>query len=128
LIHRDDQILMARSPHFPPGVYGLIAGFVEAGESVEEAVHREVKEEVGLAIKNLRYFGSQAWPFPDSLMIGFFAEYESGDLLIDHSEIEEAGWYHYDQLPGHPSVTISIAYKLIKAFIAEKKGTTHGAL
>ena len=83
LIRKGDELLMARSPHFPPGVYGLIAGFVEVGESIEDAVHREVKEEVNIEIKNLRYFGSQSWPFPDSLMIGFIADYAGGELVID---------------------------------------------
>lgn len=119
LIHKGEQILMARSQHFPPGVYGLIAGFVEAGESIEDAVHREVKEEVGITIKNLRYFGSQAWPFPDSLMIAFNAEYAGGELDINKIEIEEAGWYDFDKLPGVPSTNISIARKLINHFVAE---------
>jgi len=122
LIQKGDHILMARSHHFLPGVYGLIAGFVEAGENVEEAVHREVKEEVGIEIKNLRYFGSQAWPFPDSLMIAFTAEYAAGDLMINPAEIEEAGWYHIDHLPGRPSSSISIARKLINHFIEQQKG------
>jgi len=117
LIHRQKEILMARSPHFTPGAYGLIAGFVEPGESCEEAVHREVKEEVGVYIKNLRYFGSQPWPFPDSLIIAYMAEYESGDLIIDRREIEAAGWYRYDNLPGRPSYHISMASKLIDHFI-----------
>lgn len=120
LIKKGDELLMARSPHFPPGVYGLIAGFVEVGESIEDAVHREIKEEVGITIKNLQYFGSQLWPFPDSLMIAFTADYASGDLVIDHQEIEEANWYRYDKIPGRPGTSISIASKLIDAFIKEK--------
>lgn len=119
LIHRDDQILMARGHHFSPGAYGLIAGFIEAGERVEDAVHREVAEEVGIKIKNLTYFGSQAWPFPDSLMLGFIAEYDSGELQINPDEIETAGWYRYDQLPGRPSTRISIASKLIDHFVSD---------
>jgi NAD+ diphosphatase len=91
---------------------------VEVGESIEDAVHREVKEEVGIEINHLKYFGSQAWPFPDSLMLGFTAKYASGDILIDPSEIETAGWYRYDNLPGRPS-SISIARKLIDQFILE---------
>lgn len=117
LIQKNNQLLMARSPHFPEGVFGLIAGFVEAGETLEEAVHREVREEVGIEIKNLHYFGSQAWPFPDSLMIGFMAEYHKGKLRINPQEIEKAGWYRYDKLPGRPSVSISIATQLLDAFI-----------
>lgn len=108
---------MARSPHFLPGIYGLIAGFVETGESIEETVHREVAEEVGIKIKNLSYFGSQPWPFPDSLMIAFMAEYESGEIIIDKNEIEEAGWYRYDDLPGRPSMSFSIASTMLDNFI-----------
>ena len=120
-ILKGDQILLARSHYFKPGVYALIAGFVEPGETLEEAVHREVKEEVGIHIKNLSYFGSQAWPFPDSLMMSFTADYAYGDLIINPNEIEEAGWYDYDKLPGFPSSRISIARKLIDQFITEKK-------
>lgn len=121
LIQRDKQILMARSPHFIPGAYGLIAGFVEAGETVEDAVHREVREEVGIKITNLRYFGSQAWPFPDSLMLAFRADYASGEIRIDHTEIENAGWYDIDHLPARTASSISVARKLIDHFIAEQR-------
>ncbi len=116
-ITRDDHILMARSPHFPIGVYGLIAGFVDVGESIEEAVHREVQEEVGLKIKNLKYWGSQPWPFPDSLMLAFTAEYASGEIAMDPTEIDDAGWYKHDNLPGLPSTALSIGTKLINDFI-----------
>ncbi len=117
LIKKSDHLLMARSPHFPQGVYGLIAGFVDAGESIEEAVHREVREEVGLQIKNLLYYGSQPWPFPDSLMLAFTADYASGEIVMDQDEIEDAGWYRHDNLPGLPSVALSIAMKLIDDFV-----------
>lgn len=117
LIKRGDHLLMARSPHFLPGVYGLIAGFVDVGESAEEAVHREVQEEVGLQIKNLSYWGSQPWPFPDSLMIAFTADYAGGEIIMDPHEIEAAGWYKYDNLPGLPSVSVSIASRLIDDFV-----------
>lgn len=120
-ITKGDEILMARSPHFAPGVYALIAGFVEVGENIEEAIHREVREEVGIEIKNLSYFGSQPWPFPDSLMIAFTALYSAGELLIDRNELEEAGWYHYSLLPGGPSTSISIAKQLIEAFVKDKE-------
>jgi NAD+ diphosphatase len=123
LIKKGDHLLMARSPHFPPGVYGLIAGFVEPGESIEEAACREVKEEVGIAIKNLQYFGSQPWPFPDSLMFGFTADYAEGDIVMNRAELEDAGWYRYDQLPGRPSTSISIASTLIDHFIAEQQSS-----
>jgi NAD+ diphosphatase len=119
-ITKGDHILMARSPHFIPGAYGLIAGFIEVGESAEEAVHREVQEEVDIKIKNLQYFGSQPWPFPDSLMFGFTADYASGELQINTNEIEEAGWYRYDHLPGRPSSSVSLAQKLIDSFIVER--------
>lgn len=125
-ISKEDQILMARSPHFTPGAYGLIAGFVEVGESAEDAVHREVKEEVTIEIKNLRYFGSQSWPFPDSLMLGFTADYARGEINIDTNEIEAAGWYRYDKLPGRPSSHMSIASRLIDDFIAKWDNTRSG--
>ena len=109
---------MARGPHFLPGVYALIAGFVESGESLEETVHREVLEEVGIYVKNLSYYGSQPWPFPDSLMIAFKADYASGDIAIDRKEIEEAGWYRYDNLPGRPSTSASISSKLLDDYVS----------
>jgi NAD+ diphosphatase len=123
LIHRDDEILMARGHQFQPGIYGLIAGFVEAGESLEDAIHREIHEETALRVRNLRYFGSQAWPFPDSLMVGFFAEYASGTLKIDNVEIEDAGWYRFDALPGRPSTNISISSRMLDHYIAEHRKT-----
>jgi NAD+ diphosphatase len=98
-------------------MYSCLAGFVEPGESLEGAVLREVTEEVGIIVRNPRYFGSQPWPFPNSLMIGFFAEYESGVIVCDPTEIEDAGWYRRDDLPMIPPV-ISIARKLIDAWVA----------
>ncbi len=121
LIKRGDEVLMARSAHFKPGVYAFIAGFVEPGETIEDAVHREVKEEVGITIKNLQYFGSQAWPFPDSLMLAFYADYDSGELQLDPFEIEDAGWYHYNHLPGRPSSQVSIAAKLLDHYLRSKQ-------
>lgn len=120
LIHNQDNLVMARSPHYAPGIYGLIAGFVETGETIEEAVHREVKEEIGLKIKNLVYKGSQPWPFPDSLMLGFTAEYASGEINIDKNELEHAAWYKYNNLPGRPALQISIASKLLDEFIKSR--------
>jgi len=117
LIKKERQILMARSPHFPPGVHALIAGFVELGESLEDTIHREVQEEVGLQVHHLRYYGSQAWPFPDSLMIGFIADYAGGEIVIDTKEIDVAGWYDADQIPGYPSSSTSIAAHMIDDFI-----------
>ena len=119
LIKKDNQILMARQKSFPEGVYGLIAGFVEAGETLEEAIHREVLEEVGICIKNIRYFGSQPWPFPDSLMLAFIADYESGEISCQDGELEIAGWYDVKNLPGYPSSSTSIAIKMIYAFLEQ---------
>ncbi len=123
LVERGSQLLLARSRHFMPGMYSVLAGFVEPGESLEEAVVREVKEEVGIAIKNIKYFGSQPWPFPHSLMIGFTATYASGEISLDDKEIEDAGWFTSDNLPRIPG-KISIARKLIDGFLA-KRGTVH---
>ncbi len=102
LIQKGDEILLARSPHFQPGVYSALAGFIEAGESVEASVRREVQEEVGLEINNLRWFGSQAWPYPNSLMLGFFADYASGHIQPQPGEIEDAQWFSLAQLPTLP--------------------------
>ena len=118
LIKKEDHLLMARSPHFLPGVYGLVAGFIDVGESAEDAVHREVLEEVGLQIKNVSYHSSQPWPFPDSLMMAFTADHAAGEIVIDNHEITAAGWYKYNNLPGRPSMAISIASKLIDEFIS----------
>jgi len=107
LIQRDHEILLARSRHFETGMYSALAGFIDLGETAEEAVHREVQEEVGLKISDLKYFGSQPWPFPDSFMIAFTANYVKGDLKIDPKEIEDAQWFnihHVPKLPSHGSI------------------------
>lgn len=119
LIRKGHEILLARSPNFLPGMYSLVAGFVEPGESAEAAVSREVWEEVGLKIKNIKYFGTQAWPFPNSLMIGFTAEYDSEDIRPDGFEIEDAKWFSVEELPALPG-KISISRKLIDHFLKEK--------
>jgi NAD+ diphosphatase len=119
-IERGDQLLLARSPHFAPGVYSTLAGFVEPGESLEETVAREVREEVGVEVRNIRYFGSQPWPFPHSLMIGFVADWESGEIRPQEGEIEDAGWFELDALPGLPS-RFSIARALLDDFIAKRR-------
>jgi NAD+ diphosphatase len=113
---KGDQILLANGTRFPSRLFSIIAGFVEPGENLEECVRREIKEEVGLEIENIRYFGSQAWPFPDSLMIGFIADYSGGEITIDKTEINDADWYTSDNLPPIPS-KISIARKIIDWFI-----------
>lgn len=117
LIWRDNEILLARSPHFMPGVYSILAGFVEPGETLEHAVVREVKEEVGITIKNLNYFASQSWPFPSNLMLGFIAEYESGEIQIDN-ELEDAQWFSINKLPPLPK-PISLSRRIIDAYLAE---------
>ncbi|MBD1909171.1 MULTISPECIES: NAD(+) diphosphatase [unclassified Leptolyngbya] len=118
LIARGEELLLARAPHFPAGMYGLVAGFVEPGESLEDTIKREVHEEVGITIKNLCYFGSQPWPFPNSLMVGFTAEYENGEIEIDPQELEVAAWFHKYNLPIIPP-SISIARKLIDWFVGQ---------
>ncbi|MFC1823998.1 NAD(+) diphosphatase [Thermodesulfobacteriota bacterium] len=112
---KDHQILLGHAMRFPTKFYSVLAGFVEPGESLEECVKREVLEEVGIAVKNIRYFGSQPWPYPDSLMIAFTAEYADGEIKIDRSEIDDAGWFSVDDLPPIPS-KISIAGHLIDWF------------
>lgn len=121
LVEREHQLLMARSRHFAPGVYSVLAGFVDPGESLEEAVVREVREETGIEIKNVRYFGSQPWPFPHSLMIGFTATYASGDLSLDRVEIEDAGWFSAEKLPPALPGKISIARRLVDSFLAKQE-------
>lgn len=111
-IIRDDEILLARSPRFAPGMYSVLAGFVDPGEGVEQAAHREVMEEVGVEIGNLRYFTSQSWPFPHSLMLAFTADYAGGEIRLEDPEIEAADWFRRDNLPGLPN-DISIARRLI---------------
>jgi len=120
IITRGEEVLLSRSPHFRPEVYSVQAGFVEAGESVEQTVEREIMEEVGLKVKNIRYFGSQQWPFPSSLMLAFTAEYESGELQINHDELEDGGWYHFSQLPKSPTQK-SIAWKMLQWFIQQQQ-------
>jgi NAD+ diphosphatase len=122
LVERGHELLLARSRHFLPRMYSVLAGFVEPGESLEEAVAREVKEEVGIEVKDIKYFGSQPWPFPHSLMIGYTATYAGGEIALDDSEIEDAGWFTADHLPEIPG-KISIARKLIDWFF-EKQGSS----
>ncbi len=118
-IQRGNQILLSRSPHHTKGMYTVQAGFIEAGESAEEAVHREVREEVGLKLKNVRYFGSQAWAFPHSLMLAFIAEYASGELTVNKDELEDAYWCDADKLPAILPPSVSIARHLLEDFAAQ---------
>ena len=118
LVEREDgRALLARNAHWPASMYSCLAGFVEPGETVEDAVRREVFEEVGVRVGALRYFGSQPWPFPHSLMLGFHADYAGGDIRCDDDEIAEASWYAPDALPGIPG-PMSIARRLIDDWVA----------
>ena len=111
-IVRGDEILLAHNKTFRQNWYSVIAGFMEPGETFEDCVAREVMEEVGIRVKNIKYFDSQPWPFPESLMVGFTAEHESGEISVDGKEIEHAAWYGRDNLPQKPTVN-SIAGRLI---------------
>lgn len=111
------QILLAHAKHFRGNMYSIIAGFLEPGETLEECVERELMEEVGIKVKNIKYFGSQPWPFPNSLMIGFTAEYDRGEIKVDGVEIGDANWFEKGNLPEIPS-KMSIARKLIDWFIS----------
>jgi NAD+ diphosphatase len=113
LVWRPGEILLARSPRFAPGVYSALAGFVEAGETLEQCVAREVAEEVGVRVSDLRFYGSQSWPFPHSLMLAFTARWAGGDIVAQADEIEDARWYPVDALPGLPP-PFSIAGHLIR--------------
>ncbi|NVN99316.1 MAG: NAD(+) diphosphatase [Geobacteraceae bacterium] len=108
LVRRGDQFLLARKKEWFPGRYGLVAGFLDMGESLEECAAREVLEETGIVIKNVQYVGSQCWPFPSQLMAGFIADYESGEIVVDESELEDARWFNRDEpligLPPHRSI------------------------
>lgn len=118
LVTRGRELLLGRGVGFPPGRYSALAGFVEAGESIEDAVAREVYEETGIEVCNLRYFGSQSWPFPNSLMIAFRAEYAGGEIRVDPNELADAQWFTPEALPKLPP-HLSIARELIDATVAE---------
>lgn len=120
LIKRGNEILLGRSPHFPPGMFSALAGFVEPGESLEQCVAREVGEEVGVEVANIRYFASQPWPFPHSLMIAFTCDWVSGEIRPEPGEIEAAEWFEVFHLPRLPS-NISIARRLIDAVAGEMR-------
>jgi len=117
LVWRGEELLLARSPSYAPGVFSALAGFVETGESLEECVVREVAEEVGVQVKNLQYYGSQSWPFPHSLMVAYTAEWAGGDIVPQQSEIEAAHWFAIDALPAIPP-RLSIAGHLIRDTVA----------
>ena len=118
MVTRGDEILLARNNLFPEGLYSVLAGFVEVSESAEETVMREVLEEVNIKVKNLKYFGSQPWPFPSQLMLGFSCEYHSGEIKVDETEITEANWYRWNNLPYVPPKT-SLSGLLINSFVED---------
>jgi len=120
LVWRENEILLGRPPHFMPDVYSILAGFVDAGESVEACVEREVMEEVGVSIQNIRYLGSQPWPFPSNLMLGFSAEYAGGEICIDPVELEDAQWFSIDRLPTLPN-PLSLSRHIIEQHIAQRR-------
>lgn len=117
---REGRILLARAPRFAPGVYSVLAGFVEAGETLEQTIHREVAEEVNIRVRNLRYFASQSWPFPHSLMVAFTADYADGNVRVDGRELLDADWFSVDALPGLPN-PMSMAWRLIQDFVVGAK-------
>jgi NAD+ diphosphatase len=127
LIYRDGQVLLARSPHYVPGVYSALAGFVEPGESLEQCIHREVAEEVGVEVTDLRYYGSQSWPFPHSLMIAYTARWVRGEIVPQAGEIEDARWYALHALPKIPP-RFSISGHLIRDTVVALGGPEPGEL
>lgn len=116
-VTRGEEILLARAQRFNRPMFSTLAGFIEAGETAEETLLREVQEEVGVVVCNPRYFGSQSWPFPGNLMLGFHADYASGEIVLQEEEIAEAGFYHFSELPPIPPAG-SIAHALIQDFVA----------
>ena len=125
LVRNGEDMLLARNVAWPTGMYSTLAGFVEPGESIEQTVHREVAEEVGLRVTNLRYLGSQSWPFPNSLMLGFHADYAGGEIAYHDGEIADARWFHYGDMPNVPGGT-AISRWLIDAFIGEMSARQGG--
>lgn len=121
LITRGDEVLLARSPRFVTGVYSTLAGFAEPGESAEDCLVREVREEVSVEVKNIQYVGSQCWPFPHSMMLGFHAEYAGGEIVMQPDEIEDAQWFNVHDLPPLPAGR-SIARYLIDLYVARRLG------
>lgn len=119
LVTRGDEILLARSPRFVTGVYSTLAGFAEPGESAEDCLVREVREEVAVEVRNIQYVGSQCWPFPHSMMLGFHAEYAGGDIVMQPDEIEDAKWFSVHDLPPLPAGR-SIARYLIDLYVARR--------
>jgi len=122
LVTRGRELLLARSARFASGVYSALAGFVEPGETIEDCIRREVREEVGVEVREPVYFASQSWAFPHSLMIAFTAEYAGGEIRLDDPEIEDARWFALDALPKLPP-SVSIARRLIEATAARLRAS-----
>ena len=117
LVTDNERLLLAHNKNFPTKIFSPLAGFIEVGETVEEAIKREIFEEVSIKVKNCQYYGSQSWPFPSQLMLGFHAEYKEGDLKPDGEEIDIAEWFHYQSLPDVPPGRISISGRLIESYV-----------
>lgn len=120
LISRGDEVLLVHARNFKSDFYGLVAGFVETGETLEEALQREVMEETGISVRNIKYFASQPWPYPCGLMVGFYADYVSGGIHLQRSELSAGGWFHYKHLPQIPE-KLSIARRLIDHWLEQKQ-------
>ena len=122
LVVDGDRILLARSSRFKSNFYSCLAGFIEVGETAEQTVAREVREEVGIEIENVRYLKSQSWPFPSQLMLAFIVDYKSGEIVIEPEEIAEANWYHVNALQTVPSAAVSVAGELIQHYVNQVNG------
>ena len=121
LVTKGKELLLAHNKNFPGDFYSTLAGFIEPGESAESAIHREILEEVSVKVKNITYYSSQSWPFPSQLMLGYHAEYESGEVKPDGIEIDKADWFNYQELPQVPTGNISISGQLIESFVDKLK-------
>lgn len=119
-ITKGDKILLAKNAISKTNFYSVLAGFVEPGETLEQCIEREIKEEAGIKVKNITYFGSQPWPFPDSLMVAYTAEYAEGELILDKNELSDAHWFGVNELPSIPG-KMSVSRKLIDWFIDKNK-------
>ena len=117
LVHHKNKILLGRNKFFPPNMYSTLAGFIEAGETAEEALVREVMEEVNVLVSEITYFHSQSWPFPSQLMLGYFCKYVEGDIALNDQELEDARWFDLNELPVIPPDT-SISGQLIRSYIS----------